>query len=176
MVPFGLAFKAAQIYAGAQLLDLELDVADVAKWGYRLTRVASGMQASADAIDQRALDDMVALAQTRVPRRTGRLFSGITGEREDGAFVFKAEAQRDASSADYGPYVERGTRAGQRGRVVADPTSFERRAGIRRKARRTHPGTEAQPFFYSSAREVLERRNVEQGAALVRQTAEDVET
>lgn len=176
MIPFGLAFKAAQIYAGAQLLDLELDVGAVARWGYRLTRVASGMQASADAIDQRALDEMVALAQSRVPRRTGKLSAGITGEREDDAFVFKAEAQRDASSADYSPYVERGTRPGRRGQVVAEPTSFERRAGIRRRSRRSHPGTEAQPFFYNSAREVLERRNVQQGAALVRQTAEDAET
>jgi hypothetical protein len=111
-----------------------------------------------------------------VPRRTSRLAEGITGTEEAGVFVFKAEAQRDAGSADYAPFVERGTRPGARGRVVADPTAYERRAGIRRRSRRTHPGTPAQPFFYISAREVLDRRGVEQGAALARQTAEDAES
>lgn len=175
MAAFGLAFKAAQIYAGAQLLDLDFDPSEVAKWGVRLVRVAGRMQGHADRIDERALDEMVELARSRVPRRTGRLAEGISGEREGDAFVFKAEAQRDESSADYAPFVERGTRAGVRGRVVADPSTFELRAGIRRRSRRSHPGTEASPFFYSSAFEVLARRNVEHGAALIRQTAEDAD-
>jgi len=175
MAALGFAFKAAQLYAGAQLLDLEMDPAEVAKWGIRLVRVATRMQGHADRIDQRALDEMVELARSRVPRRTGRLAEGISGERDGEVFVFKAEAQRDESSADYGPFVERGTRAGARGRVVADPTTLELRKGIRRRARRSHPGTEAQPFFYNSAFDVLARRNIEQGAALTRQTAEDAE-
>lgn len=175
MAAFGVAFKAAQLYAGAQLLDIEMDAGQVLAWGVRIVRTASKLQASANAVDQRALDDMVALAQSRVARRTNRLAGGISGERDGEAFVFKAEAQRDPSSADYAPFVERGTRAGVRNRVVAEPTAFELQNGVRRRARRTHPGTEAQPFFYNSAREILERRGIEQGEAYARQTAEDVQ-
>lgn len=174
MSALGLAVKGAHLYLGAQMMGLEMDPMEVVRWGNRLLKVADALGPHARAVDERALAEMVELAQQRAPQRTGRLHIGITGEREGDVMVFMATAQRDASSADYARFVEFGTRAGERGRTLADRTAFERAEGRNRKARRSHPGTDAQPFFYSSAREVLERRRIAQENVLARATAEDV--
>lgn len=173
MSALGLAFKGANLYFGAQSLGLSMDPAEVVRWGGRLLKVADHLGPAARAVDERALAEMVELAQQRAPQRTGLLHTGVTGTREGDAMVFQASAQRDESSADYARFVEHGTRGGTRGRVVADATFFERSNGTRRKSRRTHPGTEAQPFFYNSAREVLERRRLAQEEVMARATAED---
>ena len=171
----GLAVKALSIYGSAEMVGLVLDYTSIARWAYRITKTASKMQSRAHRIDERMLDEMVAEAQSRVPRRSGKLAAGITGEREGNVLVFKAEAQRDEDSADYAPFVERGTRAGSRGQAVASPTFYESGRPPRRKSRRTHPGTPAQPFFYPAARLVLERRRAAQSQALLAAASSDNE-
>lgn len=173
-IPFGVAFKAAQLAVSAEMLGLDLDYTSVLKWGYRLAKAGNAIARHSAAVDERALAEMVSLAQSRAAHRTGRLRAGIAGERDGDVMVFRAEARRDESSADYAPFVERGTRAGTRGRVVADATFNELANGRRRRARRSHPGTAAQPFFYSSAQEVLERRRIAQEQVLARASATDL--
>jgi hypothetical protein len=176
MAIIGLATKGASLLATADMLGLELDASSGLQWAARLLRVGNALGGHARGVDRRALDEMVELARSRAPERSGRLKLGITGTQEGELFVFKAEARRDSGGTeDYAPFVERGTRPGQRGKRYSRITDYESARGIGRRARRTHPGTEAQPFFYSSAREVLERRNIELGAALTRATAEAVE-
>lgn len=175
MALVGLAFKGAQLAVTAEMMGLDLDYTSIVKWGYCLTRAASKLAVDARAVDERALAEMVDLAQSRAPLRSGRLRAGITGEREGEVMVFRAAAQLNESTADYAPFVERGTRGGNRGRQVVDATYFERAHARARKSRRTHPGTAAQPFFYSSAEEVLARRRVDQAAVMARATAEDQE-
>lgn len=125
-------------------------------------------------IDQEAGEGMVELMRSRVPVDTGRLLNGITSTvREDGSVVVEASAVRVSGtgreSADYAGFVERGTRAGDRGGRVsymADSSYFDLSTGgapgrsYRRKRRvyRSHPGTEAQPFFFDSVEEVLAER------------------
>lgn len=171
----GLAFKGAQLAVTAEMMGLDLDYTSVVKWGYRLTRAATKLHHDARAVDERALGEMVELAQSRAPLRSGRLRAGITGERDGETMVFKAVARLNDSTADYAPFVERGTRGGTRGQQVADATYFERAHARRRKSRRTHPGTAATPFFYSSANEVLARRRIEQSEVMARAGAEDQE-
>lgn len=161
-------------YNNTTLIGIRFEALDILKFGIRLARAARTISRVAGSVDDRALAEMVALAQARAPERTGRLRGGITGHREGDELVFKAEASLSEDTADYAPFVERGTRAGVRNRVVADQTYYERKRGIRRRARRTHPGTAAQPFFYSSAQEVLERRRIEQERVLARAAATDL--
>lgn len=175
MAALGLAVKALSLYGSAEMVGLDVDYTSIARWAYRITKTASKMQARAHRIDERMLDEMVAEAQARVPRRSGKLAAGITGEREGDVLVFKAEAQRDEESADYAGFVERGTRAGSRGHQVTTATFYESGQSGRRKARRTHPGTAAQPFFYPAARLVLERRQAAQAQALLADASSDTE-
>ena len=65
--------------------------------------------------------------------RAGGRVSGM--KNSVSAFVF--------SSVFYSRFVEFGTRPAQRGRRTTDPS------GRKRKARRTHPGTTARPFFFT---------------------------
>jgi len=123
-------------------------------------------------VDAGAMDEMLALMRERVPRDTGRLFNGISGEiDDDGIATVTASAVRD-NGFDYAFLVEHGTKAGVRGKAsqVADANYFDvnlvdgtaqRRRPSRRSTRRsgrTHPGTPPQPFFFNSAREVLAER------------------
>lgn len=169
----GLALKAVRILSAWQSLGFELDVIEVARWALRAQRAASSLQGHASGINERALNEMVDLAQSRVAVRTGRLKIGVTGIREGEMFVFSAYARRDGAE-DYAPFVERGTRPGVRGRVYSRPAAGSSDTRQTR-ARRTHPGTEAQPFFYVSAREVLERYRQEHTAAYALAAAQTVE-
>lgn len=123
-------------------------------------------------VDAGAMDEMLSLMRERVPRDTGRLYNGISGEIDDeGVATVTATAVRD-NGFDYAFLVEHGTKAGVRGRSsqVADANYFDvdlvsgsatRRRPSKRSTRRsgrTHPGTEAQPFFFNSASEVLAKR------------------
>lgn len=123
-------------------------------------------------VDHDALDEMVTLAQSRVPVDTGRLKNGITGEVVDGVCEFRASAVHEdkAGGEDYARFVEFGTQAGTYGAsqiVVADGGYYggdvfmPARSARRRVAYRTHGGTEAQPYFYNSAHEVLARRDMD---------------
>ncbi|MCA0401292.1 MAG: hypothetical protein LCH38_10810 [Proteobacteria bacterium] len=170
-----LSSKAGQAVFAAEMVGLEVDYTSILKWGFRLTRAATRMHGAARGVDERALAEMVALAQSRASRRTGRLVAGITGTREGEEMVFRATAQRDASSADYAPFVERGTRAGSRRRNVVTAARFDEASGGRRRVSYAHPGTEATPFFYSSAEEILSRRRLEQAEVMARAVAEDQE-
>lgn len=133
------------------------DVAGVAQMIDRLFKVADLLGVGAKDLDADALAEMVDLARARAARDTGLLIAGIAGESDDGFATFMASAARDGEE-DYALFVEKGTRAGVRGQAVAYATSIGQMR--RRKQARTHPGTEAQPFFYNSAREVLARRRV----------------
>lgn len=172
-----VALDAYGVYAGrtavgrlvkstVDLVGLDNLVASLVKHGVRLA-LRSG------AADAAAMDDMLALMRQRVPERTGLLLNGIDGEIEGGVATVTASAVRytHRESADYARFVEFGTKAGERGRSapVADARYFEvdlvegyrrRRQPARptRKVYRSHPGTKAQPFFFNSAREVLEKR------------------
>jgi hypothetical protein len=126
-----------------------------------LGKIAVKMALKARRIDRGALDDMVALAQERVPQATGTLYSGIEGDETDAYFEFRASAQHVRAngklSADYAHFVEFGTHSHDE----SGPGGTSAFASRRRKSTRVgHPGTEAQPFFYSSADEALERRGL----------------
>lgn len=81
------------------------------------------------AISQRALDEMVELARSRVPQDTGLLLSGIRGYVENGEYVFEASAVRNQlngkKGVDYARFVEFGTKAGRRDM----PTAYMTRNG-----------------------------------------------
>lgn len=148
---------------------------------FAVRNIVPRMMNRAKKVDSDALQAMIDLARSRVPQDTGKLLNGITGAQEGEFFVFRASAVKTrkdgGEGADYARFVEFGTKPGQRGRSV----SYQSRAGFytgtdldasgspitapqapvqprRRRQYRGHPGTEAQPFFYNSAREVLEKR------------------
>lgn len=141
-----------------------------------LRQIGPRMARRARAADGSALQEMVNLAKSRAPVDSGRLLNGIEGYTEGEFHVFKASAVRTSStgrdSADYARFVEFGTAAGVRSRSRAyqaqagfydNPlTGFEAGPGRptprRRRQYRGHPGTRPQPFFYNSAREVMEKR------------------
>ena len=148
-----------------------------------LLAVVPRMMARARKVDRSALGDMVRRAQRDVAVDTGRLFNGITGEMDaDGMAVFSASAVRVSGrgqeGADYARFVEFGTKPGLRGRpTVGDEAYFTRteyfasgrpglpgrqfRIGRRlRRIHHPHPGTEARPFFYGNARDVLAERGI----------------
>lgn len=158
-----------------EIIGLENIVASLVKHGVRLALRSHEADAG-------TMDEMLALMRERVPRDTVRLYNGISGEIEDGVATVTASAIRVSGSGkksiDYAFLVEHGTQAGVRGRSqqVADANYFAvdmttgtatRRRPTRstRRSQRTHPGTPAQPFFYNSAREVLERRQERMEAA-----------
>lgn len=143
---------------------------------FAIRELGPRMAAKVRRIDDSALQEMVSLARSRVPVDTGRLLNGITGETEDEYHVFRASAVRTRASgkqgADYARFVEFGTKPGRRGGKVSymsldgfyngPVTGFEAGPGRgrprTRRQYRGHPGTPAQPFFYNSAREVMQER------------------
>lgn len=136
-------------------------------------------------IDLAAAEEMVREMRARVPRDTGRLFNGIAFEvMEGGTVEVYAAAHNPWSGINYAGFVERGTRAGTRGRkasYVADSNYFilstaagpGRSYGRSRLQQRTHPGTEAQPFFFPVAEEVLARRGLSLEEAIDDAAGED---
>lgn len=135
-----------------------------------------------------AAREMVSRMRADVARDTGRLYNGIEYfGNEDGGFTVQASAVHEDRNGgeDYAGFVERGTRAGQRGHkvsYVADSAYHDLTAGIgsgtlretgQRKGRarlqyRDHPGTPAQPFFFDNAREVLSKRRADAAASVAK--------
>jgi hypothetical protein len=163
------------VRSGVDVIGVDNLVASLVKHGVRLA-LRSGEA------DAGAMEEMLELMRERVPERTGLLLNGIEGAVADGVATVTASAVRTSGSgkesADYARFVEFGTKAGVRGRSqpVADAQYFEvdlvdgyrrRRQPARatRRSQRSHPGTPAQPFFFNSAREVLERRQDRMDAA-----------
>lgn len=161
--------------AGAALtLVGDLRAAGILGWPemqFALTEIVPRLVGRAHQDNGRAIEAMVSLARSRVPVDTGRLVNGITGAVEGEYYVMRARAARDEGSADYARFVEFGTQPGRRSRRVeyqaltgfyANPvTGFESGPGVpaprTRKQYRGHPGTQAQPYFFNSAREVMEK-------------------
>ena len=119
---------------------------------------AGKLAVGARQVDDGAAARMVQLMQDRVPRRTGRLQLGITARFENNQWVVQATASNPtgrkggtAAGADYARFVEFGT-APRAGKRVVDDDYF---------AGGGHPGTDPQPYFWNSGREVLGERFAE---------------
>jgi hypothetical protein len=129
--------------------------------------------------DSRVAQEMVDRMRADAPVDEGDLVNGITWRQEGKEFVVEASAiDPRKGGADYAGYVERGTRAGVRGRsvaYVADESYFDlsvdidadggvsgarrgKRSARRRQQYRTHPGTAAQPYFFHNAESALRKR------------------
>ena len=155
----------------------------------KLFRFALKLGGKVRHIDQNAAQEMVDLMRARVPRDTGRLYNGIDYQIDGDTISVHAEAHKSGrySQEDYARFVEFGTRAGVRGqrtRFASDAGFFSSdafpEAGFRgtptartRSVYRTHPGTKAQPFFFNSAHEVLDRRGIDAEDAIAQAGAEE---
>ena len=144
-----------------------------------MTRFGDGLSTRAFELDAEAAAEMVDLMQGRVAQRTGLLLSGIASHQAGEVWTVTASAQKYSNTKDYAKDVEFGTAAGFRGRAVAGSDYYEkaysgRRGSLnertgrrrrvndaRRRSARSHPGTDAQPYFLNSAAEVLRKRNSE---------------
>lgn len=161
----GLALYSAQEATG---------IIGFGEWAGAIGRIVAKMALKARRIDDSILQDMVSGAQSRVPRDTGRLYSGIRGEVEGDLFAFSASAARESgASVDYAPFVEFGTRPGHRGASVVTQSLVGAGHGLslsarlsaettdrRRRQYREHPGTPAQPFFWPAVEEALKKRGL----------------
>lgn len=93
----------------------------------QLQRLAGAVQSIARRGEDLAAEEMVRLMRERGPDDTFRLERGTTSHMAAGTVFVEARAIREAIEEDYAPFVEWGT-----------------------------SDTEAQPFFWDTAREVLE--------------------
>ncbi len=93
----------------------------------QMQRLAGAVQSIARRGEDLAAAEMVRLMRERGPDDTFRLERGTTSRVADGTVFVEARAIREAMDVDYAPFVEWGT-----------------------------SDTEAQPFFWDTAREVLE--------------------
>lgn len=86
----------------------------------------------------------------------GFSFGSVTDMRADEGLRATIYVDTDKrSGAYYGPFVEFGTEAGQRGGRASYVGLAQNRRG--RTQRRTHPGTRAQPFFWPAYRSLRRR-------------------
>jgi len=146
---------------------------------YRFAKIANFIAGHMLVRDRGAAQEIVDLARADVSQDTGRLFNGINWWPQDDAFIVQAAAVHEDRSGgeDYAGFVEHGTQSGERGRkvtyAVADSGYHEATSGLgdgsirsapRSRSRlqyRDHPGTNAQPFFYKNAHDVLARRGAD---------------
>lgn len=148
----------------------------------RMFKIVRFVEKRMKARDEDAAQEMVNRMRADVPRDRGDLFNGIRFWEDDGAFVVQASGVRTTAGGvqqeDHAGFVEHGTQPGQRGRkvsYVADSNYHTLSAGIgdggvretgrlsrrQRLQYRGHPGTDAQPFFYGNARDVLNEREAD---------------
>ncbi|ACL62061.1 HK97 gp10 family phage protein [Methylobacterium nodulans] len=144
-----------------------------------LARMGVKLALRSRAIDRSVAEDIVERARGRVPRDTGRLYSGIAVTERDGVCGVIASAVHpdDPREMDYAFLVEHGTRPGVRGQRIADPDFYRTAAGGRgginpatgrrfrvananRRSQRTHPGTKPQPYFWPAVEEGLAARGI----------------
>lgn len=182
VIASGLALYSEADGAGIEGLD---------NFFFTLGKTLAKIELKAHRHDGDALNDMVETARSLVPVDTGLLLNGIVGEEIDGHFEFRASAVRTSASGkaqeDYAHFVEFGTSGGERGQAYqsvdegsilhdlygasAGSAFATRRRG--RKSARSHPGTEAQPFFYPAAEQALAKRGVALDDAIDQSVAED---
>lgn len=113
------------------------------KFGLRLAIKSHG-------VDRDAGEEMAELMRERVPVDSGRLLNGISVSDDGDAVVVEASAVR--GDFDYARSIEFGHDVGH-----GDPLGPPRH----RRSRAEHGGhADAEPFFLSSADEVLESRGV----------------
>lgn len=147
----------------------------------RTFKIARFVEKRMRATDRDVAQEMVDRMRRDVPVDRGDLYNGIRYWEDDGSFVVQASGVRltkaGVANADHAGFVEHGTRAGERRRsvrYVADSNYHDLTAGLgfggvretgtlrsrRRLQYRGHPGTDAQPFFYDNARDVLAERAI----------------
>ena len=108
-------------------------------------------------------DALVALAQSLAPRLKTRSSKRQPGDlarsihKEPGDTELSVKVVAGDSKVFYARFVEFGTRASVKGQVqaFAEKLTLARGAEVQgrsRKARRIHPGTKAQPFFFPAYR------------------------
>lgn len=159
-------------YGGA-LLAAIVDQEVVAEIVAKLLLHAAKVAVAAREGGEEAAAAMVVAMREDAPELTGRLRAGIEWFRDGDMIEVRASAIREgaggAQSADYARFVELGTRGGARGTRIArqqprafyatvegtDLQTFVAFPGRTRAVRRSHPGTEAQPFFWPNARRFL---------------------
>lgn len=156
----GAGFKVAELAFGASLLEQFISVEGVEDVSGQLFALIPKIALKSASADHAAMRDMLELMRSRVPRDTGALYNGITGWWEGSVGVVEASAQRTSPagklSADYARFVEFGTKP----HAVADGDFFDGDGSHRpSRAKGGHPGTPAEPFFFGSAFEVLEKRH-----------------
>jgi hypothetical protein len=126
-----------------------------------LGKIALKMALKAHSVDRGVLDDMVSLAQQRVPQDTGTLYAGIEGEEIDDYFEFRASARHVGASGgfseDYAHFVELGAYLSDTP-GASTSSAFARRRN--KNTRRGNAGAEPEPFFYPAADEALQRRGL----------------
>ncbi len=181
LLPIAVRAASGTSLSTSQYFGMALIGADII--GNRLFKVATLIEKLASRSDEDAAQEMVDRMRADVPHDTGDLYNGISYFQQDGVWTVQASGVHpDKPGADYAGFVERGTRAGERGRkvsYVADSDyhdlSVDIGDGSRRPGRtysrsrlqqRGHPGTPAQPFFYANAIDVLRERRADLGQVL----------
>jgi len=147
--------------------------AEILAYAARIVRVGAKLRGAAEAADDAAMAEMLELMRSRAPVRSGALRNAIEGHTEgegdtrQNVITAKVHARRGGGEgADYAPFVEFGT--DPHGAATADYFETSRARPVA-----GHPGTEAQPFFWNSAREVLRRRRADMGEIIDGVAAEE---
>lgn len=115
---------------------------------------------------QKSGEELTAAIRNITPVRTGKLRESVDwnfGDPKPGARLkvaggapgedLRVSVSAGGEGAFYAPFVEFGTKAGTKRGRTPDAT----RPGKTRKVYRTHPGTQAQPFFYGTFRLMRKR-------------------
>lgn len=178
LTPVAVRLASGTSLSTSQYFGLAVIGADIL--GSRLVKVIRLLDKVASRSDAEAAEEMVNRMRADVPRDRGNLYNGIEYFEVDGIYTVRASAVHPdrGGGEDYAGFVERGTRAGVRGRsqvYVADTNYHELTAGLtagsiratgdryarRRLQYRTHPGTPAQPYFFDNAYDVLRERRAD---------------
>lgn len=126
----------------------------------RLDAIPAQVRQEIAAAQNQNAQEMVALAKSLAPKKTGALQASIRSEA--GKTDLSVKVVAGDADAYYARFVEFGTRGSSEG----DEQGFVEKLTLtrgaeeqkrRRKARRTHPGTRAQPFFFPAYRALKKR-------------------
>lgn len=126
----------------------------------KLDAMPAQVREAVKAAQNQNADEMVALAKSLAPKKTGALQASI--HKEPTPSGGGAQVVAGDETAFYARFVEFGTRAS----VEGDTQGFTEKQTLdrgtedqarTRKAKRTHPGTKAQPFFFPAYRALKPR-------------------